>query len=159
MAKNFLISFGSGNPATFTGLTPTFTVFKVLPAGGATTPPGITEVPSSTGLYYFTYSPLSAIAFVIDGGSALNSTIRYISSALDPIQAVDEAIGATTSSFGGTATDPATLYGYLKRLQEFNEGNATFTKSSGVWDIYSRGSSTLLIEKVLTNATATTTKV
>lgn len=159
MAKNYLLAFGTGSPATYTGLTPTFTVFNVLPGGGATTPPGITEVPTATGLYYFTHEPVSALAFVVDGGAALNSTVRYISGVLDPIQAVDQTVGTTASSFGNTATDPATLYGYLKRLQEFNEGNATFAKSSGTWDIYSRGSSTMLIEKVLTDSTATTTKV
>jgi len=67
-------------------------------------------------------------------------------------------IGTTASSFGSTSTDPGTIYGFLKRLQELQEGNAIYTKASGSWMIYSRGSSTLLREKLLTNAAATATK-
>lgn len=171
MAKNYLIAFGQGNPTANTGLTPTFLVFKVLPSGGATTPPGITEVPSATGLYYFTYEPVTSIAFVIDGGSTLGNLIRYIPGTLDPIQAVDEQlgsiggstgllglIGGSASSFGSTSADPTTVFGYLKRMQEFNEGNSTFNKSTNLWDIYSRGSSTLLIEKALVDSPTTVTK-
>ena len=173
--KNYVIQFGGGNPSAFTGLSPTFTVFNVVPGGGATTPPGITEIPTATGLYYFSYAPQSALAFVIDGGAAItNPAERYISNVLDPVQAVDESIsslgatlfntiGSTASSFGGTATEAGSLYGYLKRLQEFNEGNSVFTKSSGAWDIFARGNavgaSTQIIQKVLTDSATNVTKV
>lgn len=165
MAKNYTVAFGSGNPASNTGLTPTFTVFKTTATGTNATPPGITEIPSSTGLYYFTYGPTNAISFVIDGGSALSSLARYVVGQLDPADAVDEGIstmlseiGTTASSFGTTATDPATLYGYLKRLQEFNEGNQTFDKSTSAWAIYSRGSSTMLASKTLNDSSGNVTR-
>lgn len=162
MAKTYVVQFGSGDPSVFTGLSPTFTVFNVVPGGGATTPPGITEIPTATGLYYFSYAPNSPLAFVIDGGSSLSATNRYIVNALDPIQAIDERIGTTSSSFGSTSVDPGTLYGFLKRMQEFNEGNSVFTKSSGTWDIYARGNavgtSTMLTEKILTDTTSVVTK-
>jgi hypothetical protein len=164
MAKDFVVQFGYGNPTLMTGLSPTFTVFKVVGQGN-TTPPAITEIPTSTGLYTFSYTPLSAIAFVIDGGSALSASSRYVVSSLDPVQTVDQGVsgiiaslGSTASSFGSTSVDPGTVYGYLKRLQEFNEGNSSFTKSSGVWDVYSRGSSTLLAEKTITQSTTSVTK-
>lgn len=177
MAKNFLLQFGSGT-TTNAGLAPTFTVFKVFPGGGNTTAPGITEVPSATGLYYFTYEPAASIAFVVDANTtSLSASARYIVGNLDPIQAIDERItemgmtlvaigntgsaqvalliGTTASSFGSTSTDPATVMGYLKRLQEFNEGNSNFTKQSGAWDIFARGNavgaSTQLIQKVVTD--------
>lgn len=162
MAKNYIVQFGSGSPTFFTGLTPTFTVFRVVPGGSTQTPPGITEIPTSTGLYYFTYGPTQSMAFVIDAGSAVNGNQRYLAGALDPIQAVDEAIGTTASSFGSTATDPSTVFGFLKRMQEYNEGNAVITNASGVWDIYARGNSvgasTLLVEKTLTNNGTNVTK-
>jgi phage-related protein len=66
-------------------------------------------------------------------------------------------IGSTQSSFGSTSADPATVFGFLRRAQEMAEGNRAYTKSSGVLDFYSRGSSTLLIEKVITDSTAGTT--
>lgn len=152
--KNYTLIFGSGNPTGNTGLSPTFIVFKSVPGGNNVIPPGITEIPTSTGLYYFSYGVTASISFVVDGGSTLSSAVRYIPGALDPSDAVDEQlalitaeIGTTASSFGSTAVDPGTLYGYLKRLQELGEGNATFDKTTSVWSIYSRGSSTQLASK------------
>lgn len=67
-------------------------------------------------------------------------------------------IGDTTSSYGSTSIDPTTLFGFLKRNQEFWEGNQAYAKASGLMDFYSRGSSTLLVEKTITDSTSTTTK-
>lgn len=171
MAKSFVFQFGSGNPTLMTGLTPTFVIFKNV-GGSALTAPGMTELPTSTGLYYTTYGPTQAIAFLLDGGSGAGSN-RFVSGAFDPVQAVDESItslgatlfntlGTTASSFGGTLVEPASVYGYLKRLQEFNEGNQIFTKSSGTWDIFARGNlvgaTVQLIEKVIVDNGTTVTK-
>lgn len=181
MSKNYIVQFGGGNPTLITGFSPTFTVFKVVPGGGSTTPPGLTEIPSSTGLYYFTYEPAAPIAFVIDGGSSLVAASRWVVGSLDPVQAVDEritemgstlvsvgntllsigntltaiggsfigaslagAVGTLADSFGGTLSDPTTIFGYLKRLQENLEGNNVFTKTSGVWQVWSRGTTYVL---------------
>lgn len=67
-------------------------------------------------------------------------------------------IGDTTSSYGSTSIDPTTLFGFLKRNQEFWEGNQAYAKASGLMDFYSRGSSTLLVEKTITDSSSTTTK-
>ncbi len=66
-------------------------------------------------------------------------------------------MGSTLSSFGSTSVDPGDLFGYLKRNQEFLEGNQQFNKTSGAWDISTRGG-TLLIEKTLSNSSTTVTK-
>ncbi len=156
MSKTYYLKFGTGNPATYTGLTPTFTVFS---ANGMTTltAPGITEGPVGSGIYGFQYGTTQSIVFLADGGVALSSSDRYIIGSLDPVQAVDQTIGQVTDSYGTTLTDPASVLGYCKRAQEFNEGNKTFTKSTGIWDIYSRGSSTLLREKAITNTVTSAT--
>ncbi len=148
--KTYWLQFGSGNPATNTGLTPTLIQFFDQ-TGATLAAPGVTEIFSGSGLYRFFYAPTLSIAFVADGGAALSATDRYVTGVLDPIQSVDEKMGTTDSSFGSTSVDPSTALGYLKRLQEFLEGNAVFTKATGVWDVYSRGSSTLLRTKTLTN--------
>jgi hypothetical protein len=155
-SKTYYLKFGSGSPSSFTGLTPTFTIFS---AGGLTsmTPPGITEGPAGSGIYMFQYGTTQSIVFLADGGAALSSTDRYIVGGLDPVQAVDQTIGQPSDSFGTTLTDPTTVLGYCKRTQEFNEGNKTFVKATGIWDIYSRGSSTLLREKTLTNSVTSAT--
>lgn len=157
MSKSYWLKFGSGDPATYTGLSPTLSIFS---AGGLTAvaAPGITETPSGSGLYRFDYGPTQSIIFKADGGSALASGDRYITGVLDPIQSVDEKIGTTSDSIGSTTTDPSTVLGYLRRNLEFNEGDATYTKSTGTWAISSRGSTTLLREKTLTNNTTTATK-
>lgn len=157
MAKTYYLQFGSGNPASYTGLTPTFTTFSW---NGVTsiTPPGITEAPSGTGMYQFIFYPTFPVVFVADGGAALATADRYVTGTLDPIQAVDEQMGTVADSFGSTAIDPSTVFGYLKRALEFWEGNAVYTKSTGIWQIFSRGSSTMLREKDLANSTSEATK-
>jgi len=67
-------------------------------------------------------------------------------------------IGSTASSYGSTSTDPSTIFGFLIRAQEFREGNSTYTKATGILDFYSRGSSTLLREKTISDSSTTTTK-
>lgn len=184
--KLYQLIFGTGNPASNTGLTPTLSTFKVLPAGTAITGPGITEMPSSSGIYYFAYDPIGAttpISFVCDGGASLTTSNRYVVGNCDPIDAIDQygqslialgntilstalglsgsfntLIGNTASSFGSTSVDPTTLFGYLKRAQEFNEGNAIFDKTLATWNISSRGSSTLLASKALADTSGNVTK-
>lgn len=102
---------------------------------------------------------------VLSVGSTLNalgSTLSAIGSSLSGIGSTITQfatyLGTTSSTFGTTATDPATMFGYLKRIQENLEGNSTFTKATGVFDIYSRGSSTLLIEKTIAQSTVSVTK-
>lgn len=155
--KTYYLKFGSGDPSTYTGLSPTLVIFS---ANGLTsvTAPGITETPVGSGLYSFQYGPTISTVFKADGGAALSSSDRYICAALDPIQAVDEKVGTMNDSYGSTSIDPTTIFGYVKRNLEFNEGNAIFDKSTAVWDIYSRGSSTLLREKTLTNTVTEATK-
>lgn len=155
--KLYWLKFGSGDPANFTGLSPTFVIFSAQGIS-AITAPGITETPSSSGIYQFTYGPTLPIIFKVDGGAALSTGDRYITNALDPIQSVDEKVGSDVSSFGSTAVDPTTLIGWAKRNQEFDEGNAEFIKATGVWSVSSRGSSTLLMTKQLTNNTTEASK-
>lgn len=150
---SYFLSFGSGNPSAHTGLSPTFIVFR-NPAGGATTSPAITEV-ASTGIYTFSYDPLGPIAFVIDGATTgLASNIRYITNAL-----AQDLLGNTTSSYGTSAADPTSVFGFLKRSQEIAEGNSVYTKATGIWDLSSRGSSTLLRSKTITDSATEVEKV
>lgn len=82
-------------------------------------------------------------------------TLAAIGSSLSGIGSL---IGSTASSFGSTSVDPVDLFGFLMRAQEFMEGNQTYAKSTGILDFYSRGSSTLLIEKTITDDSTSTTK-
>lgn len=177
MSKEYILRFGSLNPGSYAGLNPTFTSFVSVLAGTSALPPGISRVIGATGLYYFTYGPTNAVSFIVDGvAGSLSATERYIVGVLDPVQAVDQQlsqlgstmqaignttnslIGSTLSSYGSDTVDPATLFGYAKRLQELGEGNANFNKSTGNWEILSRGSSTLLRDKTLSNSTTTVQK-
>lgn len=248
MSKSYWLQFGSGNPASFTGLTPTLTTFA---ANGITaiTAPGVTEIPAGTGLYRFIYGPTLPMIFIADGGATLSTSNRYLSGVLDPVDAVDEqataigvtlsavgstssaigvtlsatatvlgnqgstlvalgvtttgigstlfamgstlfgmgatlggmgatlfgmgstlgamgstlslvasSMGAVTDSVGSTSVDPTTLFGYLKRGLEFWEGDSIYTKASGVWQLFSRGSSTMLRQKTLSNTSTQATK-
>lgn len=113
-------------------------------------------------------STLSAVAATL---IAQGSTIAGIGTTLiaegatilaigNTLSAVNFAgIGTTASTFGSTSADPDSLFGYLKRIQELVEGNQDFNKSTGAWEMWSRGSSTLLRIKTLTNSTTGVTKV
>lgn len=73
--------------------------------------------------------------------------------------ALEALIGDTTSSYGSTSSDPSTVFGFLKRSQEFWEGNQVYIKASGILDFYSRGSTTLLREKTIADTSSQTTKI
>lgn len=159
MGKTYWLRFGSTDPAGFTGLTPTLSIFSYEGVSSIAAP-GITELPAGSGLYQFQYTPhaTASIIFKADGGAALSNTDRYLVGALDPLSIIDQRLGTTLDSYGSTSVDPATILGFLKRTQEFLEGDASFNKSTAVWSIYDRGSSTLLREKDLTNTTTSATK-
>ena len=70
-----------------------------------------------------------------------------------PIDSVDITLGYTGSSIGSTSVDPGDIFGHAKRSQEWLSGSQTFIKSSGQWAIFSRGASTQLGLKTLTNST------
>jgi hypothetical protein len=67
-------------------------------------------------------------------------------------------IGTLGSTFGSSSTDPVDMLGYLKRIQENLEGNQTFTKGTGAWQISSRGSSTVLANKTVSNGASLVTR-
>lgn len=71
---------------------------------------------------------------------------------------INGLIGGLGSTFGGSSTDPIDLFGYIKRIQEILEGNQNYTKGTGNWDIYSRGSSTLLRTKTIANGVSAVIK-
>lgn len=155
--KTYWLKVGDSSiaPATYTGLSPTMSVF-VNNGGSNVVGPTISELPAGSGVYQFSYGPTVGMFFSVDWGVGIPSAYRYTIGSLDPIQAVDERVGGilnNNDSIGTTAIDPSTLVGFVKRLQELLEGDATFEKSTGIWSIYSRGASTLLRTKTLTNNT------
>lgn len=153
--KTYWVSPADSSAAlsSYTGLTPTFTVF-VNQSGSTATPPGITESPGGLGTYRFTYGPTLGMFGEIDWGVGVPAAVRYTKIALDPIQAVDEHVGGilnNADSIGSTVTDPTTVIGFLKRSLEFWEGNADFIKASGQWFIYDRGGTNVIRVKQLQN--------
>lgn len=160
MSYKFALRFGSGNPQDTAGLSPTFILFRDE-TGADKTPPSVTEVGASSGLYYFNYEPSATftIFFIADGGSAItDDSVRYVSGSLDPVAAVDRSLGFSSDSYGTTAV-PSNIFGFVKRLEEYWRADATFNKSNGVWEQYASGSSTLLFSKTLSNSTSEVTKV
>lgn len=154
--KAYYLRFGSGNPATYTGLSPTFIVFRN--ASGSTTAPSITEL-GSTGVYKFDYECTGSVAFVADGATTgLVSADRYVAGALDITDRLDQFIGATTDGIGDSSTDPTTLYGFLKRVENYLEGQSIYTKSSGVLQSYDKTGATLLVSRTISDAGSTVTK-
>ncbi len=151
MAKKFMIRFGAGDPRSFAVASPTFTFFYNANTGASLTAPGITAIFPLTGQYWFEYGPTQAIGFLIDGGASLVGDYRYISGALDPIQAVDEQIGSGISPIGTTSVGASNLFGQVNRVYEFLAGDKDFNKSTGVWSIYDRGGTLLIETKTLGN--------
>lgn len=230
--KTYYLQFGSGDPRTFAGLSATFLIFK-LQDGTNVTSPGITQVPTSTGIYYFTWGTTTSISFLADAATTSPGTTgRYVVGVLDPANRIDEVgstlvaigttnialgttnfalgttavalgttavswgsaigatqvaegativaigntllgigntvsaigpslyalIGTTASLIGDNVTDPSTLFGYMKRVNELVQGQETFTKGTGVLDMYDRTGATLLNERTITNSASTVIK-
>jgi hypothetical protein len=159
MSHKFALRFGSGNPQTSSGLSPTFILFRDE-TGADRTPPLVTEVGVSSGLYYFNYVPSATftIFFIADGGPAiLDDTLRYVAGSLDPVAAVDRSLGFAEDSIGTTAV-PSNVFGFVKRINEIWKADATFNKQNGKWEQYAAGTSTLLFSKTLANSTSQVTK-
>lgn len=149
--KDYWVRFGSGHPTLFSGLSPTFIVF-INSAGGATTPPGITE-PGAKGLYRFTYEPQGSIAFIIDAATTgVADSSRYVVGNLDIADRIDEFIGRSTDGIGSSSADPTTMFGFLKRAQEAIEGDSTYTKNTGVFVIKDRTGATTLASKTISDS-------
>ena len=162
-AKVYWLKFGSGDPRLKTGLTPTFLLFFDQ-TGAVQSKPSITEVVAGSGAYGFSFaSSATQSIFFLASAATTFATVAdgFISGVLDPVLAVDQntsSIGALTDSFGTTSQDPTSLVGYVKRLQELLEGDQSFAAATGIWAMYSRGSSTLLRDKTVVNSGSSVTK-
>lgn len=168
--KRYGVVFSSGDPSTSSGLVPVFNKFKTI-SGTSVAVPTISEL-STDGLYYFnvTLLPNEAIYFVMDGATTGLGGNRYISGILDPADAIDlqttdqsttlqALVGATSSAFGDDSTNPGNLFGYLKRIQEWLEGDGEYNKATGAWTSKDRAGLTTLAIKTLANGATLVTKV
>jgi len=170
LLKTFGVVFTTGDPSVHTGLVPVFNKFKTI-SGTAVATPTISEL-SSDGLYHFaaTLLPNEVIYFVMDGATTSLGGNRYVSGLLDPKDSIDQQltdhsstlsalIGTTSSLFGDDATDPPDIFGYLKRCLEWQEGDAVYNKTTGVWSSTDRAGLTTIASKTLTSDDTNVTKV
>jgi hypothetical protein len=103
MAKVYSMKFGSGDPRTLTGLSPTFLIFVNLSSGATVAPPAISESATSWGIYQFTWGTTTPIAFLADAATTSPGTAgRYVTGQIDPSDRADE-YGTTLVAIGTTA--------------------------------------------------------
>lgn len=153
--KTYWLSFGSQDPRTYTALGASVSFIQFFDQTGQTlAPPSISEAFTGSGAYKFNYSIgySQSIWGLVDGGITLNTSVRYVRVQLDPVDAIDLVAGYTGSSIGSTSVLPGDLFSFIRRVNEFQEGVQTFVKNNGTWDVFSRGASTLLVQKTLTNS-------
>ena len=93
-----------------------------------------------------------------NGISDQGVTIVAMGDTLTSIGVNLSGIGSTASLFGDSVTQPGTLFGYLKRVVEFLEGDQTYAKATGVLTYEARGGNTLLATKTIADSTSTTTR-
>lgn len=156
MAAFFVTFKNAGVPVS--GLNPSFTIFQDI-AGNAIAPPSIAEI-NTSGIYGFTFAPTLAISFICSGvTTGLPTNERFVIGSIDPNSELASNIGDVTSSFGDSMVDPTTLFGYMKLIQEILEGNQTYTKATGVLEMFSRGSSALLIAKTISDSATEIEKI
>lgn len=106
--KTYFLSFGSGDPRQFAGLAPTFLMFK-LSNNTNVTPPSISEIGTSSGIFTFDWGTTTPIAFLADAATTSpGPTARYVVGSLDPSDRADEygitltAIGTSNIALGTT---------------------------------------------------------
>lgn len=136
------IAFGS----TLVGIGTTLTGFGVSTVAFGSTLMGYGSTLYGYGVSIYTLEQAMATSLM-----ALGTSVSAIGTSLS---SVFLGIGSTASSYGTSSADPVDLFGYLKRIQENLEGNSTFTKLTGAWSIYTRGSSALLISKTVANSSS-----
>lgn len=155
----YYLVFGSGDPSNNTGLSPSFTVFQNS-AGGATTAPSISEIGSS-GIYTFSYDPQGSINFVADGATTgLTDSNRYVIGSLDVgdgLQNLD--VGTASDTIGDDSTEPTSLFGFIRRIQNFLEGQSVYTKATGAFVVKDKSGATTLTDQTITDNDTTVTKV
>lgn len=90
------------------------------------------------------------VSFIAFGNSsiALGNTILSIAGSGGTLGVY---VGSTASAAGDSVTDPSTLFGYLKRLAELEQGQSIFTKSTGALNLYDRTGATLFAARTVTN--------
>lgn len=225
--KKYFLKFGSGDPRTYTGLSPTFLIFEA--AGVTLAPPAIAEDLTGSGIYSFQWGTTTSVAFLADAATTSPGTaLRYITGSLDPADRADEygtslialgtsavalgtsavalgtsnfalgttavalgstnfgygvsnfalgttavaigttlmgiglsnvalgtsilnIIGTTASSFGDNVTDPSTLFGYMKRLAELEQGREAFNKGTGALTMLDRTGGTTFVQRTISN--------
>lgn len=117
---------------------------------------------------------LSGITFIVGQNFSLTTQVTNLSTQVSnlglsslvgysnlsvSIAAIATSIGSTASSYGDDVTDPTTVFGFLKRSQEFWEGNEIYFKNTGILDFFARGSTTTLLrEKTISDITTQTSK-
>lgn len=109
MAKQYVLQFGSGDPRPFTGLSPTLVIFMVTSSGQTLTPPAISAIGVSTGLYTFAFGATVSISFLADAATTSPGPAgRYVAGSIDPADRSDEygntlvALGNTNVALGTT---------------------------------------------------------
>ncbi len=111
MARDYWFAFGTGNPATYTGLAPTFITF-VNNAGTTFAAPAITER-AATGMYQISYGATQTMAFVLDGATtSLATSDRYISGVFDPYDQFGVTLNAAFALGTTSVAIGTTLIGY-----------------------------------------------
>lgn len=152
--SNQSLQFAFGFSLTAIGNTNTAIGMSIAAQGISITAQGVSITAQGvTNIAYWGYfgSSFTAQGTTLVGiGGAVNSIGFSLSS-------IGLAIGTTASSYGSTSVDPVDLYGFMKRCQEFNEGNKTYTKATGLLDYFIRGGATLLREKTVSDSSTNTT--
>ncbi len=111
MARDYWFAFGTGNPATYSGLSPTFISF-VNNAGTTFPGPTITERAAS-GLYQISYGATQTMAFTLDGATTgLATSDRYISGVFDPYDQFGVTLNAAFALGTTSVAIGTTLIGY-----------------------------------------------
>lgn len=99
--KNYSVRFGTGDPRTFSGLSPTLLLFFNLSSGATILGPTFTEGLTGTGIYTFQWGTTTPIAFLADAATTSPGSGRYVTGQLDPEDRSDE-YGNTLTALGNS---------------------------------------------------------
>jgi len=98
---------------------------------------------------------LARLSTIITNDAAFGGSFSGLASTLSTLSSF---VGTTASAFGDSSTQPATLFGFMKRVQENLEGDSTYVKGTGVWTVTDRAGLTTIATKTITDSGSTVTK-
>lgn len=101
---------------------------------------------------------LNAASVTLGGiGLSLVGIANTLAPVATDVAGLVTSVGTSSSAIGFTNVNPTDIFGFLRRAQEFSEGNQNYAKATGILQYTSRGN-TMIAQKTISDTATETTR-